>query len=100
MKRGHVDAEQVGERLEVRRKRHDRADVQIAVGPAVEPLTDAGRERVVDGRVTKRALDAHRLDAAVGIGKSRDADHRIQLEKGDRRRWIMASMENRARRRS
>src|SRR6266508_3896387 len=65
-----VDAEEIGERLEVRRERHDRADVQIAVGPAVQPLADAWRERVVDGRVTKRALDAHRLDAAVGLAKA------------------------------
>ena len=52
---------------------------------SVEPLADAWRERAVDGRVAERALNAHRLEAAVGIGKSRDADHCVQLEKGDRR---------------
>ena len=40
-----INAEEVGERLEIWCQRHDRADVQIAVGPTVEPLTNAGRER-------------------------------------------------------
>ena len=44
--------------VERRRQRDDRAGVQVAVGPAVEPLADAGRERVVDGRVAERAGDA------------------------------------------
>ena len=39
-----VDAKEIGERLEVRRQRHDRADIQIAVGPAVEPLANAWRK--------------------------------------------------------
>ena len=78
-----IDAEQVGERLQVRRQRHDRADIEVAVGPTVKPLADAGRERVIDRRVTERALDAHRLDAAVGIGESRDADHRVQFQERD-----------------
>ena len=70
-------------------KRYDRADVQIAVGPTVEPLTNSRRERVVDGRVTKRALDAHRLDAAVGVGEGGDTDDGVELEQGDGRRWIV-----------
>src|SRR4029077_12401282 len=80
-----VDAEQIGERFEVRRQSYDRADVEIAVGPAVEPLANAGRKRIVDGRVTKRALDAHRPDAAVGIGKGGDADDGVELEQRDGR---------------
>jgi len=39
--------------------------------------------------VTKRALDAHRLDAAVGVGEGRDANDRFELEQRDRRRWIV-----------
>src|SRR6185312_9462152 len=57
--------------------------VEIAVGPAVETLADAGSERVVDGGMAERALDAHALDAAVAVRESRDADHRIQFEQGD-----------------
>ena len=84
-----IDTEEVGERLKVRCQRYDRADVQIAVGPTVEPLTDTRRERVVDGRVTKRALDAHRLDAAVRVGEGGDTDDGVELEQGDGRGWIV-----------
>src|SRR5204863_7327633 len=45
-------------RVERRRQREDRAGVEVAVRPAVEALADAGRERVVDGRVAERAGDA------------------------------------------
>ena len=47
--------QQVATALQVGRERDDRADVQVAIGPAVEPLADAGRERVVDGRMAQRA---------------------------------------------
>src|SRR5882724_3410128 len=60
-----VNPQEVGERLEVGRKRHDRADVEIAVSPAVKSLADSRSERAVDGRVAQGTLDAHRLDAAV-----------------------------------
>ena len=56
----------LGRRVERRRQRDDRADVEIAIRPAVEPLADAGRERVVHGRVAERAGDAdarQRVDA-------------------------------------
>src|SRR5262245_40514067 len=54
-----VNTEEIGERLEVWGKRHDRADVQIPIGPAVEAAADAWRKRIVDGRVAECALDAH-----------------------------------------
>ena len=50
--------EQIDEGLQVGRERDDRADVQVAVRPAVEACADARGERVVDGRVAERALDA------------------------------------------
>src|SRR5215468_5137351 len=53
-----VDLERVDERAQVRRRGNDGADVQIAVGPAVQAVTDAGREGVIDRRMTQRALDA------------------------------------------
>ena len=39
-----VNLQEVGEWLQVGCKRHDRADVQIAVSPAVKPLADPGSE--------------------------------------------------------
>ena len=48
-----------------------------------------GRERIVDGGVAQRALDAHRLDAAVGVREGGHADDRVELEQRDRRRRIL-----------
>jgi hypothetical protein len=39
-----------------------------------------GRERVVDGRVTQGALDAHRGEATFVIEDAGDAEHGIELE--------------------
>ena len=58
-------------------------DVEVAVGPAVEPMADAGRERVVDGRVAERALDADRRQRAAGE-EARHADDRVELQQRER----------------
>ena len=39
-----IDAKEVSEWLEVRSQRYDGADVQIAVGPTIEPLANSRRE--------------------------------------------------------
>jgi len=74
---GVVDLQELRKGAEIRRKRHDRADVEIAVRPAVEPATDALAQRIVDSGVAERAGDADRpqpfslekpFDANNGIG--------------------------------
>src|SRR2546430_8154925 len=72
-----------------RRERHDRADVQVAVRPAVEAPADAGGERVVDGRVTEGALEADRSDAAARVEEARHPHDRIQLEERQGRRGVV-----------
>src|SRR5438876_1200107 len=84
-----IDAKEIGERFEVWRERHDRADVQVAVRPAVEAPTDAGGEGVVDGRMTEGALDADRSDAAERVEEARHAHDRIQLEERQGRRGVV-----------
>ena len=79
-----VDAQQVDVGLQGRGERHDGADVQIAVGPAVEPTADAGREGVVDVRMAERALDADGRDPALRIEEPGHAHDRIGLEEGER----------------
>ena len=44
-----VHAQKLHERRQVGRERHDGADVQVAIRPAVKALPDSRRERVVDG---------------------------------------------------
>src|SRR5439155_1031674 len=69
--RREIDTKEIGAGFEVRRERHDRADVQVAVRPAVEAPADAGGARVVDGRVTEGALEADRSDAAARVEEAR-----------------------------
>src|SRR5690242_11180307 len=48
-----IDTEKVGDRLQVGGESHNRANVQIAIGPAVQTVANAGSERVINGGVTK-----------------------------------------------
>jgi hypothetical protein len=68
--------------------RGDRADVEVAIGPAVQPFADAERELVVDRRVTERALDADRTQPSA-LEESRQADDGLQPEQGERRGGIV-----------
>ena len=79
-----VDPQQVDVGLQGRGQRHDGADVQIAVGPPVEPAADAGREGVVHMRMAERALDTHGRDPPLRIEEPGHAHHRIGLEEGER----------------
>jgi hypothetical protein len=44
-------AEEIGEGTQIRSERDDRPDVEIAVCPAIPPVADSRRERVVDRRM-------------------------------------------------
>ena len=84
-----VDAEQLRERRDARRERHDGADVQVAVRPAVAPSADAGRERVVDGAVAKSARDTDGVEVAGAIHETAHADDGIELEQRERHGGIV-----------
>ena len=76
-----VDFEHPDERAQVGRRGDDGADVQIAIGPAVEAAPDAGHERIVDGGMAQRTLDAYGFERlAVFIEESGHAQHRVGLE--------------------
>ena len=78
-----VDFQQVGNRLLVRRQADDRADVEVAVGPAVAAPADPGGEGIVDCRVTDGAGQPHRAEP-VAAEEATDADDRVQLEERER----------------
>src|SRR6185312_16994560 len=65
LQRRLVDAEGLLERRQVRSGRDDRADVEILVRPPVEPSADSRRERVVHGRMTRRAGDTDGREVAL-----------------------------------
>src|SRR5262249_53766230 len=88
---GRVDeAEKIYHRLEVRRRRHDRADVEVAVRQTVDPDTDARGDRIVDGAVADRALDSDGTKRACAIvEEAHDAEHGILLQQLQRDRRIV-----------
>src|SRR5262249_11485085 len=45
----YIYAKQVGERLQVGRKGHNGADIQVASSPTVQAVADPGRKPIVDG---------------------------------------------------
>ena len=59
-----------------------RAGIEVAVGPAVAAMADAGRHRVVDGRVAQRAGDADPRDPAID-DLAAHADHRVERDQRD-----------------
>ncbi len=83
---GLVDAQEIDERLHAGSQRDDRADVQVAVRPAVEASTDARRQLVVDRGMAQRALDADRAELAL-VEETGDADDGVEAQESDRGRW-------------
>ena len=71
------------------RERDDRAGIEVAIRPSVEPLTDPRSERVVRGGVTERAgnSDSHQR---IVVSRAHDGSLQpydgVELEERDRRR--------------
>ena len=85
----NTEAEQVRHGLQIGRERRDHPDVEVAVGPPVEPMADAGGKRVVHGGVAERALDADRFQASVRVERASQTHHGTQLEQGKRCRGVV-----------
>ena len=75
--------------MEVRRQRHETADVQIPSGPAVEAPSDTGAEGVIHRRVTNGAGETDGVEIPRLVDKPLHANARVQLEESHRRRWIV-----------
>jgi hypothetical protein len=67
------------------RERDHRTDIEVAIGPAVEPAADAIGERVVDGGMAHRAREADRAQRALCVEEALHADDRVELEQRERR---------------
>ncbi len=68
----------LGGRIERRREGDDRSDVQVDVGPSVQPPTNPWRKRVVDRRVAECASDADARELTHVVDLALHADDRIQ----------------------
>src|SRR5262245_30698432 len=56
---GFVHAEQIGDGFEVGSKGDDATDVQVAVRPTVQAVSNTRRKGIVDRGVAQRTLNAH-----------------------------------------
>jgi hypothetical protein len=86
---GVGEGEQIDDGLEVRRGRDDAADVEVAVGEAVDARAHPRSDRVIDGRVAQRAGDAHRRQVARRVEEADDAEHGVLLDERQRDRRIV-----------
>src|SRR5205814_10356060 len=71
----HVD-----QRLHGWGKRDDPANVQVAIGPSVEPAANPGSERIIHSGVTERALNAYGLKRSIRLEESCEAHDGPQLQ--------------------
>ena len=75
--------------VEHRRQRDDRARVEPAVRPPVEPAADAGRHGIIGTGVAQGARDADRVSGRLDLAL--DADDGVQPNELDRRGWMVQS---------
>ena len=68
------------ENARVRRERDYLADVEDAIGPTVQPVTDTRHECIVDIRVTDGATQTDRFQATILIKSSFDSQNRVELD--------------------
>ena len=54
-----INPEQIRKRLEVWSKGSDYTDIQVSIGPAIQPIADAWRKGVIDSRMADGALNAY-----------------------------------------
>jgi hypothetical protein len=80
---GLIGFQQVGYGREIWGERDDGADVEVAIGPAIEPPADARRHGIVDSGVAQRALDADGLQPSSAVAAGRHADDGSGVERGD-----------------
>src|SRR6266508_4572094 len=85
----HIDSQEISHRLEVGSERHNRSDIEITVGPAVQPAADAHGQRVVHSRVAEGTTDTHRLESPVRIEDTFNAYDGVQFEQRKRRRGVV-----------
>src|SRR5262249_25101938 len=62
------------------RKGDNGSDVQVVIGPAIEPSPNSFCERIVDGRVTQRAGDADIRQLPGAVETAFDAHDCVQLQ--------------------
>jgi len=80
-----VDSQQIGDRLKIWRQRHNSADIEIRIRPAIQSASDARKQRIVYGGMTKRALNPNGGEMAGLIKKASQANNRVQFQESQSR---------------
>jgi hypothetical protein len=79
-----VHAQQLRERRQPWGERDDRSNVQIAVGPSIQPSSDPGRNRIIHARVAQRALNADGAERSIALEEAGQTEDRVQLQQRER----------------
>ena len=77
-----IDSQQISDDGKIGSKRHDCANVEVAIGPAIEPAPNPGSKGIVDRRVAQGALNSDRLELSIRTKNACDAHHGIQFQEG------------------
>lgn len=72
---------EISVRLQIGSQRHHGADIQIAIRPSVEPMTNTLSEGIVHRRMTKGALNSYAPQSSLLIEELSQSHNRIQFEK-------------------
>src|SRR5579859_872272 len=73
-------------RFQIGGQRHDGADIQIAIRPSIEPMTNTLSKGIVHRRMTKGTLNPNAPQSSLLIEKSSHSHNRVQLEQRKCRR--------------
>jgi hypothetical protein len=76
-----VHPQEISVRLQVGGQRHDGADIQIAIRPSVEPMTNTLSKGIVHRRMTKGALNSNAPQSSLLIEEPSQSHNRFQFEK-------------------
>src|SRR5262249_47899048 len=79
-----IDLQKISEPTQIRCQRNNRADIQIAIGPAIQSMAYARREGIVDGGMAYRTTEPHRFETPVLIERALHTEHRIEFDQGQR----------------
>src|SRR5262249_35786460 len=84
-----IYAQQVGKWPQIGQERDDGADIQIAGGPAIQPMADPGRHGIVDCGVANSALNANRPKCSLVVEEAGQTHDRVEFEQGQGGSWIV-----------
>ena len=75
-----INLQQAGDGAEIRSEADDAADIEVPVGPAIQPMTYTRRQGVVHRRMAQRTLNPDRLQTKPRLELAFETDYRVEFE--------------------